>query len=130
MKEPHVGKLSREQYEQGKPSRLYAADLQERQWYLARGTGESARTLGAYALEALMELVALKPLDDLHEVHVRLLDQDGQVVGEGETILHHDGMLRAPDEPDEEGYFLAYPGTIDGQMEAADRSELVLEATR
>lgn len=128
MSGSYYGELTRAEYENGKDLRLYAEGLKEQNWYLARGVGPDAKELGAYALEALVILVALKPIDDVHEVQVEILDEDGRSVGEGETLMHHDGFLRPPDMPEEEGYFVAYPGNFAGSDISIGQKVLLYQA--
>lgn len=124
MSLPYSG-VTRSQYEYDKRLRLFADDLREQEWYLARGTGKDARELGHYAVETLVQLVTLQTIDDCHEVHVQVLNEDGQTIATGESILYADGILRAPDEPEEEAYMLEYPDYFDGGSKAVSE-EIVL----
>jgi hypothetical protein len=116
MKESPFGRVTRSQFESGKSQRLYAEELQEHSWYLARATNKIAREMGAFAVESAVKLKALKPIDDNFEVQVTLLDSDGWELGTGETIMYPSGIMRAPDEPGEEAYFLSYPGYLTGPV--------------
>lgn len=104
--EQYWAPLSRTEYDDGRELRLRPDSINAKNWYKSRHIGEPLDELGCYALELLVEVVSIRPIDNMYVVDAYLLDADGQKVGKGDSLFTDDGLIVETGKPATEGYFL------------------------
>jgi hypothetical protein len=98
--------LTQQQYEESRERRVYPDDVRAKNWYNARHISHPADALGCYAIEMLIEVIEIRPTQDMYSIHAHLLDSDGQKVGSGDTLFSNDGLIIEPGDATREGYLL------------------------
>lgn len=103
--EEYYTPLTQTEYEEGREQRLYPEDIEPEVSYNLRHTTDPSHNVGFYALEMLVVVIEIRPIDDKFVIDAIMLDKDGRKPKEMDTLFTEDGFVIDEKLPLVEGYF-------------------------